>query len=89
MDPKNIESLNELSTIYADYLYDYDKAVELDFKILEINPDFSKIGLAEDLIKARRYKEGRKYSLLALNEPQDIAARCITRFLIVSSRPST
>jgi len=87
LEPKNIDALTALSVIYSEYLYEYDKALQLKYRVLEIDPDnsYARSSLAENLIKVRKYDEGRKYALQALKDKHDTAHQCIFRFLILSS----
>ncbi|KAF5431337.1 Tetratricopeptide (TPR) repeat [Candidatus Methanophagaceae archaeon] len=86
MDQKNIEALVGLRFIYSDFTYEFDKALQIACRVLEINPDFvEKINIAEILIKLGRYEEGRKYALQAINETQDTVYKGIIGFLISSS----
>jgi tetratricopeptide (TPR) repeat protein len=87
LDPNNMDALYGLGLIYSEYTYDYDKALQMDREILEINPDdlVAKACIAEDLIKAGSYEEGRKYALQAINETQDTVYQGIIRFLISTS----
>ena len=86
LDSKNIDALEGLRLIYSDFKYEYDKALQLARRVLEINPGFSaKTSIAENLIKVGNYEEGRKYALQALNETQDTVYQCNIRFFIFSS----
>ncbi len=85
LDSENKIALNSLTRIYSEYLNDYDKAVELSFRLLEIDPNFSKMNLADNLIKAQRYADGRKYALKAFDENLSIKGQYVNRFLIISS----
>ena len=53
---------------------------------MKINPDFyTRLDVAEALIKVGNCKKGRRYALQALKEMQDNRYESIIRFLILSS----
>jgi tetratricopeptide (TPR) repeat protein len=84
--PKNVKVLSRLVLIYSDYLYDYEKAISVSTKLLEIEPDFgSRVNHAEALIKAGSYAQGREYALVGLGETNETLYQSVLRFLILSS----
>ncbi len=87
LDPKNINALSDLSLLYSEFLYNYEKALELKRRVLEIDPDnfLAKTNIVENLIKVGRYKEARKYALQVLDESLDTVKQCIIKFLIFTS----
>jgi YVTN family beta-propeller protein len=80
-------SLVQLHLIYSRYSNQADKALEISQKLLEIEPQSFRIRemLAQDLVKAGRYKQGKAYARKALGETDDNKSQLILRFLIILS----
>ncbi len=89
LDPGNIAALRNLSYLYSDSKYEYDKALEYCRKLYEANPNIEwTTYLAETYIKAQKYDLARIYSKKALEKKigkEDILYESINKFFIVCS----
>ena len=63
----------------------YNESINSALKNIEILSMEDKAGLAENLIKMRRYEEGREYLSQVLPKTKDITLQCCIKFLITSS----
>jgi tetratricopeptide (TPR) repeat protein len=86
IDPDNIDSLAGLGSLYADYMFDFPKALEQSRKLRKMTDDpDTNMNLAEDLLKVGEYKEARKYAIEALATTLDNTKQTIIRLHILCS----
>ena len=87
-NPKDTMILTELRQIFSNYTYEYSKAIEIDLKLVQMNPDNkNQMMLAEDYIKMGKYANGRKLAIQIMKEvPENrIRRHSILKLLILSS----
>ena len=88
MDPKNIRALSGLNILYSEHRFDFDRALELSLKRLEIERSIgAKASVAENYIEVGQYEKGRRYAVEAIHEAKDgdVDLQCLPQFLVLCS----
>jgi tetratricopeptide (TPR) repeat protein len=89
LDSNNEQALEQLGSLYADYVYNFPKALEQSKKLVLLKDDApSRLNLVEDLIKTGMFQESRKYAndvLIRLAPTSDNIRKVITKFMILCS----
>jgi tetratricopeptide (TPR) repeat protein len=90
VDPDSKEALRELGCFYSDHTFEYEKAIEIERRLLRLDPQnyIRKLSLAEDLVGLGDYAKAMKYALEVVPEARrtkDTITECIARFLVLVS----
>ena len=88
LESTNIRALELLRELFSNYSFEYNKALDIDAKILAIESTaLRKAKLAEDLIKVGKNKKGRQLAFEAKRDipPEKIKRQSCVRLLILTS----
>jgi tetratricopeptide (TPR) repeat protein len=87
LDKYNLDALHNLALIYTDHTYEYHEALEIDRRLLEIDPEdvSAKLGIIEDLIEIGEFKNARKLASRYSKDFKESADHKIIDFFLLTS----